>query len=355
MSDCFKYRIGLLLGSLSGAGAEKTVLTLAEQLAEIGHEVTLFVLDAKQPDYTLPKNVSLHSCDQLRTAEALSHEVRKCNRFDLFILSRAEFYSTGLADKVVCSVHITPTAWLKKRPFWLGWKTWLQTKKLKSKFFNKELIALSEGIKQDLVQNLGCNESQIQVIPNPFDFKKIRDKVLDSSQIPIPRKPYIIYVAALIPRKRHDYLLRAFALLKNKDVNLVLVGKGPEKRRLEALIHDLGIDNRVFFVPWTNNPYALLYHASLSVLPSKAEGMPRVLIESLILGTKVVASDCPSGPNEVLKGELAKYLVDLHAPLKEFAETMHSALEDENFPVSDLTKFEAQSVAKRYLALVENE
>ena len=347
--------IGFLLGSLAGAGAEKTIITLAKHLAKLGHQVHLFVLSA-QADYQPPENVTLHLIDgdsQQSALECLLQKADAVGGLDLFVTSRPDYYDERLAKRVFCSVHITPTAWLKKRPWFSRWKTWLQIRKLKNKYQHKNLIALSEGIKQDLVQNLGCSADRVTVIHNPFEVDQICQKAAEPGLL--PQKPYIIYVAALIKRKRHADLLHAFAKITSKDIDLVLVGKGEEEASLKTLAKTLGIDSRVIFWGWDGNPYRLIKNARISVLVSEAEGLPRVLIESIILGVPVVSTDCPSGPNEVLVGDDARYLVAIGD-----IEALSSSLEDllsQGYAQTSLSVeiFDAKNIAQQYMKLLRRE
>jgi len=347
-------KIGFLLGSLAGAGAEKTVLTLATKLSDRGHDVHLFVLKDVQ-DYKAESDLNIHivqsdSSDLNQGLEKASHAA---GELDLFVTSRAEFYDVVQAKKHFCSVHITPTAWLKKRSLPFRWKTYVQKLKLKKKFANKNLIALSEGIKSDLVENLGVDAKHVTVINNPFDIEKIHTEANAELTEAATLGDYIVYVAAMIPRKRHEDLFRAFSQIKKQDIKLVLVGKGLLKSQLEKLAKELGIEDRVVFWPWDPNPYRLIKNAKLSVLVSEAEGLPRVLIESIIIGTPVVSTDCPSGPNEVLINQNAKYLVPI-GDVNKLSQIIDTVLEESSIQVFKTARFDALEVAKRYEALIDD-
>lgn len=345
-------KIGFLLGSLSGAGAEKTILTLANEIAKNNCKVYLFVLK-NQCDYTEPKNVSLIFLSKSKKKDQITElreESAKIGILDIFVSSKVDFYGAALAKKQFCSVHITPTAWLKKRAWWSKWKTSVQKIKLKKKFRDKKLIALSEGIKSDLTEHLGCKNSDIYVINNPFNFDEIRTL----SERPIKeniKKPYIIYVAAFIKRKRHADLINAFFLSDRKDTNLVLLGKGPERESLEILVKSLDLNDKVIFVNWSSNPYRYIKNARLSVLTSEAEGLPRVLIESIIIGTTVISTNCKSGPNEILVGENKRYLCEV-GNIESIKQKINMTLTKKEKQNIEISQFEASRVAKKYLELM---
>jgi len=339
--------IGVLLGSLNGAGAEKTLLTLASQFNADGHHVTLFTL-SDHSDYILPNGITqvvIGDGSRRKQCKTL-HNASAQLDLDLYITSKPNYYAAAVAKSRICSVHITPSAWLAppdKKPF----KRMSQLFRLRNKYRGKKLVALSEGIRDDLIKQIRCKPDNVTVIPNPYQIDEIRKKGDEEGRLPDAR--YIIYVAALIPRKRHADLLRAFSQLSQKDIKLVLAGKGKSEAGLKNLAHQLGIADRVIFWGWDPNPYRLIRHASLSVLASEAEGLPRVVVESLILGVPVVSTNCPSGPAEVLTGALTEWLVpvgDTDSMSKAMDKALKSYPDLKDF---DSSRFEARAVAQKYI------
>jgi glycosyltransferase involved in cell wall biosynthesis len=141
------------------------------------------------------------------------------------------------------------------------------------------------------------------VLPNAIDIARIRDNG-NAQERPPCDAPYIVSVARLDEiQKDHRTLLRAYAqLVRGGDIaeHLVIVGDGAFRRELEELAKELGIAARVHFAGYRNNPHALVAPARMQVLSSRYEGMPMVLLEALALGKPVIASDCPTGPREIL-------------------------------------------------------
>lgn len=341
--------IGFLLGSLNGAGAEKTILTLAKNLVLKGSNVELILLSG-HADYTPPdgiKTIVIGGKKKRQQRKALK-ELTKTKQYDLFITSRAEFYNCIHANIKYCSVHITPTAWLDDQV--AGLKRFIKILKLKRKFQNKKLIALSEGIKSDLVNNLGCSSGNIKIINNPFEVEAIREAAREPGQL--PDQDYIVYVASFIKRKRHADLIDAFARIEDKNINLLFLGKGPEEDNIKQQAQQLGILDRLIFWGWDENPYRLVKNAKLSILASEAEGLPRVLVESLSLQTPIVSTDCPSGPNEVLIGNLAEFLVPV-GDVQAMTQAIDKALLHYPDIATNYTeKFDASFIAGKYLELI---
>lgn len=160
----------------------------------------------------------------------------------------------------------------------------------------------------NLLDVIGLQPAEIRAIYNPYE----REPFLRMAEEPadIPEGEYLINVGTFEARKRHDRLLRAYEA-SGVTTPLVLLGKGKgdEEAKLRAMIEDMGLTERVILPGYQTNPYPFIRNAKALILTSDAEGLPRALIESLLLDTPVVSVDCPSGPREILSGELADFLV----------------------------------------------
>ena len=350
MNRATGYRIGFLLESLAGCGAEKSALTLAEALLQRGHQVDLYLVHG-QIDYQPLPGIAWTVLDQRSPRHSRADLTAKTSvvPYRLFICSLAQYHDAVVAQQVFSSVHITPTA-MPRHSAWLFWNRWKRQLWYKRRYANKHLIALSEGIRWDLVTNLGCDPKRVRVIQNAFDRATILQQAHQPG--PCPTQPYIVYVAALRRPKRHKDLIDAFALLPGSDLQLVLVGKGRYEAELRAYVARKHLGSRVLFWGWDANPYRLIKQARVSVLASESEGSPRVVIESLLLGTPTVSTDCRSGPNEILQGELARFLVPV-GDVTAMAAALQAALQAyPPIPEQLLQRFDADQVAQAYESLV---
>jgi glycosyltransferase involved in cell wall biosynthesis len=162
-----------------------------------------------------------------------------------------------------------------------------------------------------LIEHYGFNKNKIAVINNPVD-RRIENYNHVGRSLDSVSRDTILFVGRLDKQKGLHYLLKSFSKLDTSDVILKLVGKGPLKEELMVLAERLNILDRVYFEGFQSDIIPYYLSSKITVLSSVYEGFPNALIESITLGTPVVAFDCQSGPSEIIKdgenGFLAKYL-----------------------------------------------
>lgn len=179
--------------------------------------------------------------------------------------------------------------------------------------FSSQIISLSEGVKENLINRYKVKGNRIKVIYNPIDLisieKKIRTGVMPDSHKALFTKDeskIIMTAGRLVPQKDHKTLLRALSIVeKQLNCKLIVLGEGPLKNELTQFAKELGLQNKVHFVGFQNNPYTYMKKSDLFVLTSIHEGFSHVIAEALATGLPVVSTNCLSGPEEVL--EKGKY------------------------------------------------
>ena len=177
------------------------------------------------------------------------------------------------------------------------------------------ITAVSKGVAADLNHITGIPLEKIKVIYNPVITPELIDK---SQKAPAHRwfisgqPPIILGTGRFVKQKDFPTLIRAFAQIQEQlPCRLMILGAGREKRSLLSLINELKIEHKVALPGFVNNPSAYMSKASVFVLSSAWEGLPAVLIEAMAVGTPVVATNCPSGPYEILDGGKYGKLVDV--------------------------------------------
>lgn len=165
------------------------------------------------------------------------------------------------------------------------------------------IVPVSHGVAEDL-GHLGIPAALIQVIPNPVVSPGLWEKAQEAVDHPWfaqGQPPVILGVGRLNQQKDFGTLIRAFAQLRQqRPARLMILGEGEEQQALMALIQDLSLSADVDLPGFVENPYAYMAKSSVFVLSSLYEGLPSVLIEAMATGVAVVATDCKSGPLEIL-------------------------------------------------------
>jgi glycosyltransferase involved in cell wall biosynthesis len=171
------------------------------------------------------------------------------------------------------------------------------------------IIAQSVGMKEDLIKNFNISASKITVIHNPsLNLKNNTNHQNSQSK----RTNEILYVGRLTREKGLNYLLEAFQLAQKSipDLKLTVVGFGEVETELQNRISELHLSNSISLAGFQTELLPYYKRAKATVLTSVYEGFPNVLVESISVGTPVIAFDCPSGPREIIIPEVNGILVD---------------------------------------------
>ena len=354
----------IVIDSLAGGGAEKVMLTLAQQLIK-EHCVTILSL-ADNFEYAIPEQIKVESLFTDRASKVdrfwkinksvakleawFSNKKQDIGAIDL-VLSNLDRSNNLLAKSAVENVHFimhnSVNAELARQKK-LGPFSYRYLKKSKQNLNNKSLVCVSKGVEQEITQGNLITPSAITTIYNPFNLADIK-RQSNEVNTAIPQSPYLIHVGRLAKQKRHDILFAAFAKL-DKKYKLVLLCNKPAKAF--KLAKEYGIAERLVVPGFEQNPYNWIKHAQALVLSSDFEGLPTVLIEALAVGTPVVSADCTFGPSEILTGELANYLVPVGNSEELAAKIKHVLANKPSVESADiLQKVDAKLVAQQYLAL----
>lgn len=156
------------------------------------------------------------------------------------------------------------------------------------------MVTPSYGLKTVLGSEFRLQAQSIEVIPNPVSVEAIRHQAQEKCD----EEGFLLGVGRLIPVKGFDLLIRALRQLP--DTHLILLGDGPEKPHLQRLAKELGVGDRVAMPGPQANPWKFMRQASVVVIPSLSEGFSNVLVEALSVGARVLVSDCPHGPREIV-------------------------------------------------------
>jgi glycosyltransferase involved in cell wall biosynthesis len=220
------------------------------------------------------------------------------------------------------------------------------------------IVAVSHGVAGDTQRISKVSMDKIHVIRNPV----ITDKLLTLSQIPPVHpwlvektEPVILGIGRLTRQKGFDTLIRAFALI-NQSIpsRLIILGDGNLRQELIDLAKELGVDNRVDFPGFSDNPYSLLNVVDLFILSSRWEGSPNALTEAMALGTQVVSTNCPSGPFELLQeGNIAPLVAvdDVEALAEAAVQVLQNPVDKDRIRAA-VADYRPEIAAQAYLSLL---
>ena len=318
-------RIAFVIEDLYGGGAQKSLLYTADQLRQRGHAVKVFTLRDKV-EHRLPPGLDIENLAVVtRFTKATSTVLTE--KWQARKIGKA-LDAWGPEVVISCSCDkITRHLDRDNLYFWI--KSDVSAKfsqpEAREKAFDKvrrfyggrKVIAVSQGVKENLENVVGLEAETIIPIYNPYEREPFVEMAAETLTLPagIRQGEYLLSVAAIEPRKRQDRLLRAYRKARDEHgltMPLLLLGKGkPENEAtVKAQIDELSLGEHVHLLGYNANPYPFIRHALAMVLTSDAEGLPRVLIEALLLHTPVISVDCPSGPKEILTQELSDFLID---------------------------------------------
>jgi glycosyltransferase involved in cell wall biosynthesis len=222
-----------------------------------------------------------------------------------------------------------------------------------------KVVAVSRGAAEDLVRLGGLPPDLIEVIYNPVITPALLQGVQQLPGHPwlLDRGPPVVLgVGRLTPQKDFATLLRAFARVRERrPARLLILGEGSERAALESLAAALQLGDSANLPGWRPDVLACMAHSAVFVLSSAWEGLPTVLIEALAAGTRVVSTDCRSGPKEILQDGRLGALVPVGDAVA-LAVAIEGALDCPPGapPAGALAPFTRDAVVDHYLRIIDS-
>lgn len=323
------------------AGTEIATYNIAKHLARRGHEVHVITSwDEGLPKENFEKGFYVH---RIRIPRL------KGGGYILYILKELPLikclnpdvvHAQGIVRGIVCVLArkllgVPCVVWGQGSDVYLPWSF----KEVTSKFVLRNadaLIALTEHMKKQMNKILSIRREDIFVIPNGIDFE-FSNNYLQKKTSPFPKssnnEKIILYVGRLEPVKGVRYLIQAMGILKDRgirNVKLLIVGEGSERKYLEELVKKLRLEDSVVFVgkvPHKEIP-AYMGLADVFVLPSLSEGFPVVILEAMAMGLPIIASRVRGLPEIIKEGENG-FLVEPRNP-RDIAEKINILLTNDD-------------------------
>ncbi len=360
--------IAFFLPSVRGGGAQRVIVNLVQGMSERGLpvDVVLAAADGVFLDQ-LPARVRVVDLRAGRLHRSLRPLIaylrREQPRVVVSSMTHANLvaiWATRMAGKgtpVLVTVHNTMSEAASGRN---GWVARLEPRLMRAFYpWAHSVVAVSQGAADDLSRSLGLPPDEVKVVYNPV----ITPELLALSRQPTGhpwlqpgQPPVILGVGRLTRQKDFPTLIRAFAEIRRQErARLIILGEGEDRSALETLVNQLGLAGDVALPGFRENAMAYMAGSALFVLSSVWEGLPTVLIEALAAGTRVVSTDCPSGPREILQEGRLGALVPVGDP-QALATAALAAVKcpAKRVPLEALEPFTLEVAVDNYLRLIEN-
>ena len=360
------YRIAFFIGAFGGGGVERITASLAHNFVKLGIKVDLVLDKGGSPHlWRMPSETRIIDLKAPRLSMSLPGLIRYLRQERPFALIAADHYMNevallakllaGVSTRVIISEHNQLS------------RTTRYAKNLRSRLtpsfshflypWADGIVAVSHGVAKDLAQTASLPLEQIQTIYNPV----INPEMLANAKEPVDHPwfapgalPVILGVGKLEAQKDFPNLIQAFAKVRrSQPARLMILGWGPDRPQLEALIQQLGLQEDVELPGYVQNPYAYMARSTVFALSSAWEGLPTVLIEAMALGTPVVSTDCESGPSEILAGGKYGYLTPV-GDSEALAVEILNVLAGKPKPIDSawLDQFGLESATQKYLSVL---
>jgi glycosyltransferase involved in cell wall biosynthesis len=363
-------RVAVYLPSLVGGGAERTFLVLAEGLARRGWSVDLVVADPNGPLLPeVPRNVRLIDLGASRVTASIVPLARylRRSRPDAVLTAMTHANLTAILAIAIARVQTRLVVTEHQHLSTLLAGPAARRERLFPSLIRllypraDEVVAVSEGVADDLARRGKLPRSSIRVEKNPIRIQELRTLGAESPRHTWFRSgspPVVLGVGRLTRQKDFGTLLRAFRRVRDRrQVRLMLLGEGEDRPSLETLVDELDLSEDVQIMGFVANPYPYYAAAGLLALSSLWEGLPTVLLEAMVFGLPIVSTDCPSGPAEILEGGRWGTLVPPEDPAA-LAEAIAAALppdgDQPRLRYDNLLDYDVERVVDRYCRLLRS-
>lgn len=365
-------KLAIYIPNFHGGGVERITLMLIDAFLAAGVDVSVVV---HQPAGTLrsllPEHVRLVSLDATRSLTALPKLAAYLRRDapDVLLSSlghnnivalwarRWVRWQSACKTRVIICQHNALSAEARSAGNW-------QHRVLPTlyRWFCDEadaIVGVSDGVSDDLARVTGIARARVTTIHNPVLDARFATSLAAPSAHPWLRDPalrVVVGIGRLVPQKDFPTLVHAFATLARADARLLILGEGPERERLEALVAQLGLSGRVELGGFVMNPLPTMRDASVMALSSVYEGFGNVLVEALGAGVPVVSTRCPYGPDEILQDGRFGLLVpvgDATALAAAIGRQLDAPFPAREMRVARARDFHVDIVSRHYLALFD--
>jgi glycosyltransferase involved in cell wall biosynthesis len=305
-----------VLPRLSIGGAERTVVRIANGLADRGHDVLIYSFSAGGPlEAEISQRVRFQAFSD--SPLSLSLQVRALRRLIELLRFRnpdavlCTLFQTNLLVSLAHRLARTPAKLVLREANyvsseWRASRAWPVARLIGPHLYRRAeaIVVPAQAQAADLCRTLRVEQNRIEVIGNPVVSEQMRQLSKEVSGFLVPSdlpRPVVLGLGRLVRQKGFDVLIRGFQQFRERNGGtLLILGEGEDREQLSRLATELGVGESVLMPGVDLNPFKYMRFADVFVLSSRYEGLPNALIQALALGVRCVATDCHSGPREVL-------------------------------------------------------
>ena len=351
-------KIGFCINSLEMGGAEKLLVDIINTLSET-KEYEIFLLTKEKSNsyfynkiknkvryfYLLEKEETNNILSRLKNSVIKKMQFKKfAEDLDIIIdFLDCDFYK--YIKKVKNKERI---AWLH-----LSYKELQKRKKIEKKiYYYNKVIVIADDMEKEIKSE--TKNLDIHKIYNLLDFSMI-DKKLGENTEKLPEEKYFLTVCRLNEEQKDvSTLINAFSEYKGEE-KLLIIGDGKDRNKLEKLCKDKDLKDKVKFLGTLSNPYFFMKNAKCFILSSKTEGFGLVIVEALYCGTKVISSNCPVGPREILlDGEIGElFKVGDEKELLDKLNNISQKEYDKNLIRKSLKRYSKEEFIRKFKGVIE--
>lgn len=298
-------KIGFCINSLEMGGAERLLVDIVNALYET-------------------KEYEIHILTKLKSNSYFFNLIKDKIKYDFLLEKKSEGFFSKTRDSILKKINFKKfsdkvdiiidfldgdfSSYIeriknKEKIIWLhlSYEKLKIRKKIDKKLsaYNK-IIVIADDMEKELL-DARKDLKNICKIDNFVDYQEIDKKLNEELKIDFDfNQKYFLTVCRLNEEQKDvKTLIEAFSLYKG-DEKLVIAGDGPDRKMLENLCIEKNIKDKVIFLGMIDNPFIFMKNSQAFILSSKVEGFGLVLVEALYCGTKVISSNCPTGPSQIL-------------------------------------------------------